>query len=107
MLTENEPDVGLTFDEKMQKHVWKYYPKKNDKEMPTLTELVNFRDEAGPPEVDPEVETSDESSDESSSDNDESVPEVICQKTKTKSILKSKPGPNHMKGHTKMEDLQI
>ena len=100
MLTESQPNVKLTFDEKLRKHVWKYFPKKGWTEPPEVTEMVNFRDAYRGPEVEtvqsPEVEPEiNEHSDDSSSENEESVPPVVCKPTKSISILKnSRPGPS-------------
>lgn len=96
MLTEDEPDIKLHFDEKLRKHTWRYFPKKDWTEPPEMEELVNFRDGFVEPEVEPEkspeVEPEIHDSDDSSSENDEEPPPIICKPSKTKSILK--PGPS-------------
>ena len=96
MLTEAEPDIKLTFDEKLRKHTWAYFPKKNWNEPPEMEEIVKFGDGYVEPEVEPGQSPKVEPQiHELKSENEDSVPPIISKPTKTKSILKkSRPGPS-------------
>ena len=75
MLIEDEPEIKLVFDDKRKIHTWKYYPKKDWIEPPTMT---NIQEPEYLPDDEPEVDDSDQSS----SDNDEEPPEITCKTSK-------------------------